>query len=384
MLPMLFYLQGGDNDTFPLWYVQEVEGFRTDVRVCNLSLLGTDWYIDQMKRQTYQSSPLPILLKKDQFLEGVNDQIMYSENPNIKEMSLPDYLDLVHKDDPRIQAQTQSGELINTFPSDSLVIPVNAMKIAQSNWFPKEFVPFLSDRLSWKLPSKNIFKGELIQLEIISNNALAGWTRPIYFAATLPNDQYVGLKESMQLEGYAYRLMPFKIQGAQDGFVNSKIMADNMLNKMYWRGLNDEKVYYHGDFYMGIPSVTLRLGTYRLADQLVREGNIPLAKKVLDHLERVMPNKVIPYDQFSASMVGLYLSMGEQAKALKMAKIMVDRNDQALDYYLAGGLRAHERDIQIALYEMNVIVSSFKESKVAPAQYKSLESKFTKQLARVQ
>ena len=382
--PNAILFTGGDNDTFPLWYVQEVEGFRTDVRVCNLSLLGTDWYIDQMKRQTYQSSPLPILLKKDQFLEGVNDQIMYSENPNIKEMSLPDYLDLVHKDDPRIQAQTQSGELINTFPSDSLVIPVNAMKIAQSNWFPKEFVPFLSDRLSWKLPSKNIFKGELIQLEIISNNALAGWTRPIYFAATLPNDQYVGLKESMQLEGYAYRLMPFKIQGAQDGFVNSKIMADNMLNKMYWRGLNDEKVYYHGDFYMGIPSVTLRLGTYRLADQLVREGNIPLAKKVLDHLERVMPNKVIPYDQFSASMVGLYLSMGEQAKALKMAKIMVDRNDQALDYYLAGGLRAHERDIQIALYEMNVIVSSFKESKVAPAQYKALESKFMKQLARVQ
>jgi hypothetical protein len=382
--PNAILFTGGDNDTFPLWYVQEVEGFRTDVRVCNLSLLGTDWYIDQMKRQTYQSSPLPIVLKKDQFLEGVNDQIMYSENPNIKEMSLPDYLDLVHKDDPRIQAQTQSGELINTFPSDSLVIPVNAMKVAQSNWFPKEFVPFLSDRLSWKLPSKNIFKGELIQLEIISNNALAGWTRPIYFAATLPNDQYLGLKESMQLEGYAYRLMPFKIQGAQDGFVNSKIMADNMLNKMYWRGLNDEKVYYHGDFYMGIPSVTLRLGTYRLADQLVREGNAPLAKKVLDHLEQIMPNKVIPYDQFSASMVGLYLLLGEESKALKMAKTMVDRNDQALDYYLSGGMRAHERDIQIALYEMNVIVSSFKESKVSPAKYKDLESKFMKQMARVQ
>jgi hypothetical protein len=382
--PNAILFTGGDNDTFPLWYVQEVEGFRTDVRVCNLSLLGTDWYIDQMKRQTYQSAPLPIVLKKDQFLEGVNDQIMYSENPNIKEMSLPDYLDLVHKDDPRIQAQTQSGELINTFMSDSLVIPVNAMSIAQSNWFPKEFVPFLSDRLSWKLPSKNIFKGELIQLEIISNNALADWKRPIYFAATLPNDQYLGLKESMQLEGYAYRLMPFKIQGAQDGFVNSKIMADNMLNKMYWRGLNDEKIYYHGDFYMGIPSVTLRLGTYRLVDQLVRERNIPLAKKVLDHLEQVMPNKVIPYDQFSASMVGLYLVMGEEAKALKMAKTMVDRNDQALDYYLSGGLRAHERDIQVALYEMNVIISSFKESKVAPSKYQALEAKFMKQMERIQ
>ncbi len=382
--PNAILFTGGDNDTFPLWYVQEVEGFRTDVRVCNLSLLGTDWYIDQMKRQTYQSSPLPIVLKKDQFLEGVNDQIMYSGNPNIKQMSLPDYLDLVHKDDPRIQAQTQSGELINTFPTDSLVIPVNAMKIAQSNWFPKEFIPFLSDRLSWKLPSKNIFKGELIQLEIISNNALAGWTRPIYFAATLPGDQYLGLKESMQLEGYAYRLMPFKIEGAQDGFVNSKIMADNMLNKMYWRGLNDENIYYHGDFYMGIPSVTLRLGTYRLADQLIREGNMALAKKVLDHLDQKMPNKVIPYDQFSASMVGLYLSMGEETKALKMAKTMVDRNDKALDYYLSGGLRAHERDIQVALYEMNVIVSSLKQSKVSEAKYKNLETKFMKQLARVQ
>jgi hypothetical protein len=382
--PNAILFTGGDNDTFPLWYVQEVEGFRTDVRVCNLSLLGTDWYIDQMKRQTYQSSPLPIVLKKDQFLEGVNDQIMYSGNPNIKQMSLPDYLDLVHKDDPRIQAQTQSGELINTFPTDSLVIPVNAIKIAQSNWFPKEFIPFLTDRLSWKLPSKNIFKGELIQLEIISNNALAGWTRPIYFAATLPSDQYLGLKESMQLEGYAYRLMPFKIEGAQDGFVNSKIMADNMLNKMYWRGLNDENIYYHGDFYMGIPSVTLRLGTYRLADQLIREGNMTLAKKVLDHLDQKMPNKVIPYDQFSASMVGLYLSMGEETKALKMAKTMVDRNDKALDYYLSGGLRAHERDIQVALYEMNVIVSSLKQSKVSEAKYKNLENKFMKQLARVQ
>ena len=157
-----------------------------------------------------------------------------------------------------------------------------------------------------------------------------------------------------------------------------------MLNKMYWRGLNDEKVYYHGDFYMGIPSVTLRLGTYRLADQLIREGNMSLAKKVLDHLDQKMPNKVIPYDQFSASMVGLYLSMGEEAKALKMAKTMVDRNDKALDYYLSGGLRAHERDIQVALYEMNVIVSSFKQSKVSEAKYKNLETKFMKQLARVQ
>ncbi|CAM3682404.1 glycosyltransferase family 117 protein [Aquirufa aurantiipilula] len=382
--PNAILFTGGDNDTFPLWYVQEVEGFRTDVRVCNLSLLGTDWYIDQMKRQTYQSAPLPIDLTKDQFLEGVNDQIMYNGNPNITGMSLPDYLDLLHKNDPRIQAQTQSGDMINTFPSDSLVIPVNPTEIAASKWFPKEFTPFLSTSIGWKLPGKNIFKGELIQLEVISNNAKTGWKRPIYFASTLPNDQYLGLKESMQLEGYAYRLMPFKIPGAKDGFVNTKIMADNFLNKMYWRGLNDDKIYYHGDFYLGIPSVTARLGVYRLADQLIREGNLPKAKQVLDYLDKVMPNKVIPYDQFSASSVGLYLEIGDEAKALSMANTIIKRNSKAIDYYFSeDNVRSHDRDIQIAFYEMNLIVSAFKESKVNPAKYKELEEIFNKQITRI-
>lgn len=381
--PNAILFTGGDNDTFPLWYVQEVEGFRTDVRVCNLSLLGTDWYVDQMKRKTYESEALPIGLNKDQFLEGVNDQIMYDGNKNIPVMPLPAYLDLLHREDPSIQAQTQSGEMINTFPSDSLFVPVNIAQVASSKWFPKEFTGFLSGQLGWKLPSKNIFKGELIQLEIISNNAVQGWKRPIYFASTLPGDQYLGLKESMQLEGYAYRLMPFKIPGAKDGFVNSKVMANNMLNKMYWRGLNDEKIYYHGDFYMGIPSVTLRLNTYRLADQLIREGNIALAKKVLNQTETVMPDKVIPYDQFSASMVSLFIEVGEPKKALAIAKTMMDRNDLALDYYLSGGLRSHDRDIQIALYEMNLISASLVESKIPANQYQSIVAKFTKWNERV-
>lgn len=376
--PNAILFTGGDNDTFPLWYVQEVEGFRTDVRVCNLSLLGTDWYIDQMKRKTYESEALPIVLNKDQFLEGVNDQIMFNMNPNIQAMSLPDFLDLLHRDSPSIQAQTQSGETINTFPSDSLTIPVNIAQIVNAAWFPKEFTGFLSDQLAWRLPSKNIFKGELIQLEIISNNAVQGWKRPIYFASTLPGDQYLGLKESMQLEGYAYRLMPFKINGAREGFVNTTIMANNMLNKMYWRGLNDEKIYYHNDFYMGIPSVTLRLSTYRLADQLIREGNIPLAKKVLDNLETIMPDKVIPYDQFSASMVSLLIEVGETSKALSVANLMMNRNDKALDYYLSGGIRSHDRDIQRSLYEMNIIAVALSESKIPANQYQSTVSKYEK------
>jgi hypothetical protein len=382
--PNAILFTGGDNDTFPLWYVQEVEGFRTDVRVCNLSLLGTDWYIDQMKRKTYESQPLPIQLTKDQLMEGVNDQILFNPKVGLNAMSLPDYLDLLHKDSPSIQEQTQLGESINTLPTDSVVIPVDIAAVAKTSWFPKQFVPYMSPVLGWKLPSHNIYKGELIQLEIISNNAISGWKRPIYFASTLPNDQYLGLKESMQLEGYAYRLMPFKIPGANDGYVNSTIMSENILKKMFWRGLDNDKIYYHGDFYLGIPSVTARLSVYRLADQLVREGNLPQAKKVLDHLEQKMPDKVIPYDQFSASMVELYISVGDAASALKMAKRIVDRDDQLLDYYLDGRYGAHERDVQIAIYEMNLVVSALKASKVSPAKYQPLEAKFNKQMARLQ
>jgi hypothetical protein len=121
-----------------------------------------------------------------------------------------------------------------------------------------------------------------------------------------------------------------------------------------------------------------------LADQLIREGNIPMAKRVLAHLEQVMPDKVIPYDQFSASMVGLYLEAGDEKKALAMANVMVRRNAKAMDYYLSGGIRSNERNIQIALYEMNLIISSLKESSVAPAKYKELETMFTAQMNKVQ
>ena len=382
--PNAILFTGGDNDTFPLWYVQEVEGFRTDVRVCNLSLLGTDWYIDQMKRKTYESQPLPILLTKDQLMEGVNDQILFNPKEGLTAMSLPDYLDLLHKDSPSIQEQTQLGETINTLPTDSVVIPVDIAAVAKSNWFPKQFIPFMSPALGWKLPSHNIYKGELIQLEIISNNAMSGWKRPIYFASTLPNDQYLGLKESMQLEGYAYRLMPFKIPGANDGYVNTEVMSKNIMKRMFWRGLNDDKIYYHGDFYLGIPSVTARLSVYRLADQLVREGNYAQAKKVLDFLDQKMPDKVIPYDQFSASMVELYIAVGDSKAALKMASKIVKRDDQLLDYYLDGRYGSHERDVQIAIYEMNLVVSALKASKVSPAKYQDLEARFTKQMGRLQ
>ncbi|MFC0181550.1 protein O-mannosyl-transferase family [Pseudarcicella hirudinis] len=325
---------GGDNDTFPLWYVQEVEGFRTDVRVCNLSLLGTDWYIDQMKRKTYESDPLPIKLDKDKFLEGVNDQVIFYENPNVKNgINLEEYMKLIREDNPAIKVPLQNGEMINTLPSSTLFVPTNAAAVKKQGFIPKDLEPLLTDTLSWNIGNKDLVKNDLIQLEIIANNASENWKRPIYFATTLGSESYLGLKEYMQLEGYAFRLMPFKIPGAKDGFVNSDIMYNNMMNHMFWRDLDNPKTYYHTDFYLQVPVVSARLSFLRLADQLIREGKKDKAIACLNYCLKVMPDATIPYDQLSANYVGLYASAGDTKKALQIADVMMNRNDKALDYY---------------------------------------------------
>ncbi len=372
---------GGDNDTFPLWYVQEVEGFRTDVRVCNLSLLGTDWYIDQMKRKTYESQGLPLSLPKDLLREGLNEQIMYYENPNVKNgINLQEYLKLVRDGNEAIKVPLQDGSMINTLPTENLFLPINVEQVKKSGLITKDLEPFLTDQMAWSAGKSGIMKPELAQLDMIAQNAATGWKRPIYFATTLPSASYLNLKEYMQLEGYAYRLMPVKIPGAKDGFVNSSLMYDNLTKKMFWRDLDNPKTYYHSDFYLQVPIVTARLSFLRLVDQLVREGNMPKAKAALDYCNKVMPDNVIPYDQLSANFVALYLAAGDKKTALKVADTIMNRNNKALDYYLNDRRSSDSREIQTALYEMNIIVDGLKNAK-APEAVK-YDAMMQKQLAR--
>ena len=312
---------GGDNDTFPLWYVQEVEGFRTDVRVCNLSLLGTEWYIDQMKRKTYESEALPISFSIDNYNKGINDQIPFVKNPNPQiqaGINLKEFLNLVKNNDPAIQMQVSSGEMINVLPSPNLYMDQNSEEIARMGFIPEKYKALVKDRIEWNFGERDILKNDLLVLDIIAQN---NWKRPIYFSGTLSPSSYLNLKEYCQLEGYAYRLMPFKLVGAKDGFVNTDIMADRLNNKMSWKNLNNPNVYYDSETYLKVPMVTARFAFLRLVDQLVRDGKKAEAEKFLDKSLEIMPDNSIPFDQLVGNYPIFYYEIGKPEKAKKDCRI---------------------------------------------------------------
>lgn len=324
---------GGDNDTFPLWYAQEVEGFRTDVRVCNLSLLGTEWYIEQMKRPTYESAALPISLNLDNYYKGTNDQIAFYKNPdpNIQAgIELKSYLNLIKTNDVAIQMQTQSGEYMKVLPSSNFYFEQNPEEIKKMGFVSEANKQYVSNKFEWNFGERDILKNDLIMLDIIANN---DWKRPIYFAGTLSTNSYLNLKEYCQLEGYTYRLMPFKVQGAKDGFVDTDVLAKNLDTKMLWRGLDDASVYYDSETYLKVPIITARLTFLRLVDQLIREDKKKEAVMYLDKVTKIMPDKSIPNDQIVANFPMFYYAAGEIKKGTALAESMVKRCDEELKYF---------------------------------------------------
>lgn len=374
--PNAILFTGGDNDTFPLWYVQEVEGFRTDVRVCNLSLLGTDWYIDQMKRRTYKSEALPISLDKNNYAFGKNDIVPFYEIPSVKAgINLKEYLGLVKQENKAIQVPLTSGDMTSILPSSVLFLPVDAEAVKKMNIIKSDLVPFVSDSISWTIGKGDLYKSDLIMLDIIASN---DWKRPIYFSSTLGGSSYLNLKEYMQLEGYAYRLLPVKVPGASDGYVNADVMYNNLMNKMFWRDLDNPNTYYDNT-YLGSPVATARIAFLRLTGQLIADGRKDEAKKAIERSLTTMPDKSIPYDQFSANFIGPLFDLGENKKALEIAETMAHRADEVLTW-AKNNSTTRRRDSNVYLYIMQVIVQECRDAKQEAAA-KKYEAIFQKHLA---
>jgi hypothetical protein len=340
---------GGDNDTFPLWYVQEVEGFRTDVRVCNLSLLGTDWYIGQMKRKAYDSEPLPIKFDYEHFVQGRNDYLPYYEDPNFRTgIDLNAYMNYVRTSSPVVIQQTEGGDNVSVLPTKVFSLRVDTNAVRSLPDFDKYMRPggVLTPNIVWNINKGALLKSDLMMLEIIAEN---NWKRPIYFSSTLSGSNYLNLKEYMQQEGLAYRLLPIYYKGATQSIVNTTVMYDRLMKDMAWRNLNKAGLYLDEN-YRRFP-LNARSAFYRLAEQLIAEGDNKRALEVINHCLKIMPDDPVNYDFYSPMFVSMLLKLGETKKADEMAKVMADRAKEELAYYTKdANIKFHQMDIQGNLY----------------------------------
>ncbi|HEY3373361.1 MAG TPA: DUF2723 domain-containing protein [Prolixibacteraceae bacterium] len=366
--PNAIIFTNGDNDTFPLWYNQEVEGVRTDVRVCNLSYFQTDWYITQMKAKAYKSEPLPISFKPEQYVQGNRDVVYLMEDPRLKgSVELQKALDFVKDDNPR--TKLEQADNASYIPSKKLFFVVDKAAVIKNKVVEPEDYDKIVDTITIDLSSKHyITKDELMTLDMIAHN---NWERPIYFAITIGRDKYLNLQDYFQLEGLAYKLVPIKsaAEGIAFGKVNTRLMYKNVMETFKWGNMENPKVYI--DENNGRMMMNIRNTFDRLAGSLVAEGKKDQATKVLDRCIELIPHKVVPYNYFSLLMSETYFKAGQPEKAKQIINTMLTDYKEQLDYFLK--LKAPMRnsvddDIQRLLYfmrEMTVIAGKNEQPEMA-------------------
>ncbi|MCX6290360.1 MAG: DUF2723 domain-containing protein [Bacteroidetes bacterium] len=320
----------GDNDTFPLWYAQEVENVRTDVRVINLSLLNTDWYIDQLTRKYYDSDPIKISWTPDKYMLGRRDYVGFYDR-NLKEpVELKEFMDFIGSDEPQAKARANNGEDINYYPTKNVKLTVDSTAAVSSGTVSKENAGKIVKVMNWSLSGSYLMKNDLMILNILANN---NWKRPIYFATTVGSENYLNLEPYFQLEGIAYRLVPIRTETKSDvvpGRVETSAMYNNVMNKFEWGNMNDPRVYMdENNLRM---TTNFRINFARLSEELLNEGRRDSAIKVLDKCVEVMPDKNVPYNYFMARIAELYYrasgAMNKQDSGIQKTDVELNRQKE--------------------------------------------------------
>ncbi|WP_308233014.1 protein O-mannosyl-transferase family [Prevotella sp.] len=337
--PIIF--TNGDNDTFPLWYNQETEGFRTDARVCNLSYLQTDWYIDQMKRPAYDSPSVPITWPRLDFCSGTNDYIQV--DPSLKQQVQNFYKE--HPAEARAQFGDQPFEVKNimkywvrTKNSDMHVIPTDTLYLTIDKEAVKKSGMMMAcdtipDRMVISLAGKRaLYKNDLMMLEML---AQCNWTRPLYVATTVGGDNYMNLGDNFVQEGLAYRITPFTTNKPGAKNFDTEKTYNNVMNRFKFGGL-DKKGLYIDETIMRM-CYTHRNLFAQLALALIREGKNDKALKVLRKAEKSIPEYNVPnsFVSGSADLARAYALIGCKADAARILRQVWNNAKQYADYYVS-------------------------------------------------
>ncbi|MFD1769645.1 DUF2723 domain-containing protein [Sphingobacterium suaedae] len=325
----------GDNDTYPLWYVQEVEGFRTDVRVVNLSLLSADWYMRQMMEKVNEANALPIGINPELIKDGVRDVIYYQDYNIPNHVPIKDLINVMLSDNPQNKAQLQSGEFVNLLPTKKMELPVDKQAVLANKVVPKEWESAVVDTMRWTYSLNYVSRAELSMLAILANN---NWKRPVYFTITTPEENYMGLDRFLVSEGFAYRLMPVDF-GLKEGDPSSVENVDqtytNVMNKFSWGNIGQAS-YVDPDSYRYI---SMYVGTIfgQTAQQLLSAGEQEKAKKLVVNAYENMPKRAYLMSEVMSyvPLLDVMYKVGESAKANEIAKRNLDFIRENMAYYEA-------------------------------------------------
>jgi len=338
--------------------VQEVEEYRTDVRVINLSLLNTDWYINQMRKKAYESDPVPLTLPEKKIRQGTNDYLPVYQRDQIKgHIDVQDLINFILSDNQQTKVSVGNGRKIDYIPSKKLKIKVDKEKVLANGTVPADMADQIVDEVKWTINKNYVLKNDLTVLDILASN---NWERPIYFASTTGSASYIGLEDYFRAEGMTYRLVPIKKNDRSDGnpgFVDADILYDRMMNDFHWGGVDTSDVYM--DETNRRMNMSMRMTFSRLADQLIKEGETAKAEEVVDKAFEVMPEHNVPYDIFVLYLAENYYQVGADEKANKIAERLVDIYEKEVIYYNSlepEYARQLQRDKQQALAVLNQLV----------------------------